>query len=312
VTPRSVTLRSLAPGPLALLGLVIALALPATPTGAHVGDFVVPIYEVPTQDIPDLDDFNLFEWEQIVPAPSLESRDFSSLQVGSPSSADLAVRVYLAWHRGTQRLYMAVERTDDVFINQYAGGDPPNFFGADFIEFYVDGDHSGGQYDCGPPDGTPEQIKLFVGAQAQRWGVIAESPDDVLFSFEGYANGWAAEPPWADMRSRQIGVDPTETRFELFVTPWDNLNWNGPDASVRTFLEPGAVIGLQIGVIDVDDLGSGGIRYSITSLLERPPLICFAENFVDARLVPCERGDCSQADASAVQPSSWARIKAGL
>ena len=99
--------------------------------GAHVGDRVIPIYEVPSSDIPAIDDFSLFEWENIVPEPSLESLDFSSLQVGSPSSADLAVRVYLAWNMATQRLYLALERTDDIYINEYFGGDAPNFIGAD-------------------------------------------------------------------------------------------------------------------------------------------------------------------------------------
>ncbi len=280
--------------------------------GAHVGDRVIPIYEVPSSDIPAIDDFSLFEWENIVPEPSLESLDFSSLQVGSPSSADLAVRVYLAWNMATQRLYLALERTDDIYINEYFGGDAPNFIGADHVEFFVDGDHSGGQYACGPPDGTEDQIRLFVGAQAQRYAVIADAPDAILFGLEGFANGWASLPPWADIRTRQVGVEPTETRFELYTTLWDNLNWNGPDVSVRTLLKPNHIIGLQMGIIDHDAPGSGGIRYSISSLLERPPLVCFAENFVDARLMPCTRGDCTQAESSAVRPDSWGRIKASL
>jgi len=279
---------------------------------AHVGDRVIPIYEVPTSDIPDIDDFSLFEWANIVPESSLESRDFSSLQIGSPSSDDLAARIYLAWNMGTQQLYLAMQQMDDFYINEYAGLDLPNFFGADHIEFFVDGDHSGGQYACGPPDGTPEQIKLYVGSQAQRYAVIAEAPDAVVFGFEGFANGWASLPPWADMRIRQIGAEPTETQLELYTTAWDNLNWNGPEVSLRTLLQPNNIIGLQIGIIDHDKPGSSGIRFSISSLLERPPLVCFAENFVDARLVPCDRGDCTQADASAIRADSWGLIKAGL
>lgn len=289
-----------------------ALLIGASSAVAHVGDRVIPIYEVPTSDLPVIDDFSLFEWENIVPEPSLDSADFSSLQIGSPSSSNLAMRIYLAWNQTTQQLYMSMRRTDDRYINEYVGGQVPNFFGADHVEIFVDGDHSGGQYACGPPDGTPEQVKLYVGSQAQRYAVIAEAPDAIVFGFEGFANGWASLPPWADMRIRQLGNDPTETQFELYTTPWDNLNWNGPDASIRSFLEPDHIIGLQIGIIDHDKPGSGGIRYSISSLLERPPLVCFAENFVDAKLIPCKRGDCSQADASAVRVDSWARIKASL
>lgn len=287
------------------------LLLVACPVIAHVGDFVIPIYEVPSDEIPELDG-SVFEWETIVPQPSLESRDFSSRQIGQPSSADLAVRIYLAWNRTTQKIYMAVERTDDVYINEYIGGLAPDFFGADHVELFIDGDHSGGQYACGPPDGTVEQVRLFVGGQAQRWAVVANAPDDIIFGVDSFANRWASLPPWSDVRIRQVGSEPTQTRIEMSITPWDILNWNGPDASLPSHLEAGGTIGLQIGVIDHDALGSGGIRYSITSLLERPPLVCFAENFVDGRLLPCDRGDCSQADASVVQPSSWARIKASL
>lgn len=304
-------MKRLRPIRIALLCVGLLLGLQAG-VGAHVGDRILAVYEVPSSEIPEIDDFSLFEWESAVPEPSLESSDFSSLQIGSPSSANLAVRVYLAWNRTTQRLYMGMRRTDDSYINEYAGGNAPNFAGADHVEFYVDGDHTGGQYACGPPDGTPEQVKLYVGAQAQRYAVIAEAPDAIVFGFEGFANGWASLPPWADLRIRQIGVEPTETQFELYTTLWDNLNWNGPEASVRTLLQANNIIGLQIGIIDHDRPGSRGIRYSISSLLERPPLVCFAENFVDARLVPCERGDCSQADASLVRSDSWARIKAGL
>lgn len=255
---------------------------------------------IPTSDLPNLDDLSLSDWDGIVPEPSLDLVDVSSLQLGSPETDDLAVRVWLAWHAGTQRLYMAVQSTDDAHHNGYAGGDPPNFGDADHLELFVDGDHSGGRCACGPPAGTPEQVQLFVGSQAQRRGSITEAPDDRLFAFEGAASAWASQPPWADARATRRGVEPTETRIELYVTLWDLLNWVGPEASVRSALAPGRILGLQLGVVDVDRPGSHGIRYSITSLLRRPPLNCCAQSFVDAQLVPCQRGDCSQAPASAV------------
>lgn len=296
----------------ATLAGVAALVLAPEAAPAHVGDRVVPVYEIPTAELPDLDDLSLSDWDAIVPGPSIDLLDFSSLQVGAPGADDLAVRVWLAWHAGSQRLYLSLQSTDDVHFNAYAGGDPPNFGRADYLEFFVDGDHSGGQYACGPPDGTPEQVKRFVGSQAQRWGVIAEAPDDRLFAFEGAASPWASRPPWADARATRRGAEPTETRVELYVTLWDLLTWTGPEASLRSQLAPGRTIGLQVGVVDVDRAGSNGIRYSITSLLERPPLNCYAENFIDALLLPCDRGDCTQAPASAVAADSWGRIKAAF
>lgn len=284
----------------------------AVGAGAHVGDRLIPIYELPSSDLPELDDLSLSPWEQIVPAPSLESMDFTSTQVGMAGTDDLAARVYLAWHGGTRRVYLAVERVDDIYSNEYAGGDAPFFTGADHLQLLVDGDHSGGQFACGPEDATVEQARRFVGAQAQFYAAVAESPDGVRFGYEGAANAWASRPPWADFAVRQLGVEPTQTRMQLYVTPWDDLNWVGPEASVPSRLAPGRILGLQLALIDRDLPGGSGIRYEITSLRTRPGLTCYAENFVDALLLPCDRGDCSRAPESAVRADAWARIKAGL
>ena len=116
------------------------------------------------------------------------------------------------------------------------------------MELFVDGDHSGGQYACGPIEGTLEQIRLFVGSQAQRWAIVSQAPDAILHGVGSFADSWARFPPWADVWVRQIGVEPTQTRIELSLTPWDILNWNGPEVSVPSVLEAGRTIGiLELG-----------------------------------------------------------------
>ncbi len=71
--------------------------------GAHVGDIIYPIYELPTSDLPDLHDGTLEDWEEALPNSSLDLRDFTEM-VGGPAQEleDFAFRIFLAWHNRTQ------------------------------------------------------------------------------------------------------------------------------------------------------------------------------------------------------------------
>ena len=93
-----------------LFGLALAAAaMMPLATGAHLGAFVVPIYELPTSDLPDLHDGTLEDWEAVVPGPSADHRiAWSQVEINSD---DLAWRAFLAWHWASQRLYVGI---DDV------------------------------------------------------------------------------------------------------------------------------------------------------------------------------------------------------
>ena len=133
---------------------MLALVL-AGSAHAHIGEKVFLIFEIPDADLGDLDlfDGDIADWEDVVGDASLTPEDFfADPTVGDGAQydpADMDYRVWLGWNNTNNRLYLAAERTDNVYINEYAGGAPASVWQHDSIEFMVDGDHSGGQYNFG-------------------------------------------------------------------------------------------------------------------------------------------------------------------
>ena len=104
--------------------LVVALS---DDTSAHVGATVYPIFELSTADLPDLQDGSLEDWEDVLGEPSLTHDDFGPRAVGDGAGidpADLAYRIFLGWNSADQRIYMGLERIDNIYLNWYAGGAP--------------------------------------------------------------------------------------------------------------------------------------------------------------------------------------------
>ena len=109
--------------------------------------------------------------------------------------------------------------------------------------------------------------------------------------------------------------------MDMYLTPWDQLHWGGPELSRRTELEAGKIIGFQLVVKESDDRQWGvgayimGLPWPIggpipagADLLEA---LREADYFADVELIPCFRGDCSGA-STAVKQDSWGRIKASF
>ena len=149
-----------------------------------------------------------------------------------------------------------------------------------------------------------------------------EDWDDVLLGASRHA--WTTHPTWADVGGFQQGESPNYSAVEFAITPWDDLNWEGPEHSRRSALEAGKIVGFHIDVIDPDD--KNWEDWGSFSLA--PPVVegqtqrgdvtlnhyFFAENFVDGELIPCHKGDCGSAPpgGTAVRVDSWGRIKASL
>jgi len=280
---------------------------------AHIGTVIYPIYELATADLPDLHDGTLQDWEDVLPGASLDQNSFAPLNVGDGAGinpADLAYRVFFAWNAADQRIYMAIERVDDVYINTYAGGDLVNLWQFDSIEFMTDGDHSGGAYNGFSTDEySAEEIKVLTNYQAQQYVAIAEAPDNRLLGYQGAGQGWVPLPPWADAGGFAFGESPNTSVIEMAVTAWDQLNWQGPEQSKASVLFADKIIGFQISVPDFDT--AAGAYHGFHTLSGQPNTWRLAENFVDGQLVPCTGGDCG-AGPTAVQSDSWARVKASF
>jgi hypothetical protein len=282
--------------------------------GVALNAQIYPVYELPTEDLPDLYDGTLEDWEDVLPGTSLTHDDFAPLAVQDGAGidpADLAYQMYMAWNSADQRLYFCITRVDDVYINTYEGGDPANIWRHDGAEVMVDGDHSGGDYNGFPVDEYgEEQVKLLTGYQAQQYVMLPESPDGMQIGSNTSALGWVTHLPWAEAGGFAEGEAPTTSVIEAALTAWDELNWVGPEVSKRSTLEAGRIIGFQISIMDWDVVGTYHGFHTLSGLANTWRM---ADNFVDGELIGCDYGDCgSDPIPSAVQAESWGRIKASL
>jgi hypothetical protein len=295
-----------------LLALSMAVAFGGFVSAQDVAIF--PVYEISTDDLPDLRDASLEDWEDVLPGTSLTHDDFLPLAVSDGAGidpADLAYRTFMAWHSATQTLWICIERVDDVYINPYEGGDPSVQWMTDGVEFMVDGDHSGGSYNGFSVDEYgEEQAKLLAGYQAQQYTMIPESPDGITIGNNTSASGWVTNLPWADGGGTAYGEAPTTSIMEGYFTPWDELDWHGSEFSTRSTLEAGRIIGFQLSVMDWDVVGTYHAFHTLSGLASTWRE---ADNFVQGELIGCDYGDCgAAANPTAVESESWGRIKASL
>jgi hypothetical protein len=297
-----------------LLALTMTVPLCTLVSAQAVPSF--PIYEISTDDLPDLQDGTLEDWEDVLPGTSLTHDDFAPLAVEDGAGidpADLAYRTFMAWHSATQTIWICLERVDDVYINTYAGGAPQDMWMNDGVEFMVDGDHSGGSYNSFPVEEYgEEQAKLLTGYQAQQYMLIPESPDGITRGSNTSASGWVTNLPWADGGGFAEGEAPTTSVMEGYFTAWDALNWQGPELSTRSTLEEGRIIGFQLSVMDWDVVGTYHAFHTLSGLASTWRE---ADNFVQGELIGCDYGDCGSAPNpidTAVLSESWGRIKASL
>ena len=291
-----------------VVSLTVALAGTAS---AHLGDIVYPIWEIPTSDLPNLHDGTLEDWEAVLPHASLDHNDFAFVGnlVSEVDLEDLAFRVFLAWHGASQRIYMGIERIDDVYQTSGNGS----------TTLMIDGDHSGGQELSWEESSgySQEEIKRLWNSQAQSYHAWPEATGDRRMLQVVPWLTWTTEPAWGDVGGYQYGESPNISVVELTITAWDDLDWNGPELSKRSLLEAGRIVGFNIAVMDYDEPDSpeGGRApdgvYLLAKLGDFGDFLsqsASADNFADGELIPCFRGDCSGA-TTAVSQDSWGRIK---
>ena len=298
--------------------------------GPEANRYNYPFYELLDEELDriDLTDGSVDDWYEVVGEPSLTAPDFVWGTEYEPAEYDpssLDFRIWLAWHQGSGTIWIAMERVDDLYVNNFEGVDDlyVNLGDATYLSSWdsvinlaVDGDHSGGRYryvnwawcrDC------PREELLENQRQAQSWLAIGEAPDGQHVHFYGVANKWVAREPYAAGGGGVLGETPALSVTEFWVTPFDDLIYDDEDASVASELYPGKVIGFQIATQDNDDPLPPydlGIRLSLTE----GPYVSYADYFVDGLLLGAGEDPSlhDDDDVSAVEPSSWARIKAAL
>lgn len=290
---------------------------------AHVGERVIPIYQLSDEDLAqiDLKDGSTEDWENILGEPSLTTLDFGiNFNIGDGVTydpSDLDFRIWLGWNQSTSRIYVAMEAADNVYVNQFRGRKVDGIHnGSDNIALRIDGDHSGGKYQFFREEfDTKEEWYLAFQAQAQAYYIGAQAPDNSYITHSLAHAEWTILPPYAEGGGEVFSEAPVISVTEFFLTPFDRLVWNSPEESVPSRLFPGKIVGLGIDVPDVDTprqdpsrISSDDIHalYSLP-LVYDPPFT--ADLLVDGVLVGL---DGKVPAISAVESDSWARIKASL
>jgi hypothetical protein len=298
-------------GVLYTAGLLVGLTSAAH---AHVGHQVFPISELTDTDLAqiDLKDGSVEEWQNIIGEPSLTALDFSiDSQIGdgpSYDSWDLDFRVWLGWHQATSRIYVAIESSDNVYVNQYQGLDAfPVMISYDSVQFMVDGDHSGGEYGFFRDEfSTEEEWSQVYQAQAQQYFAIARAPDSRYINLL-YFDDWYTLPPYVEGGGGVLGEAPTISIIEFYVTPFDRLVKNSQEETKISVLYPGKVIGFSILIGDFDTAPQ-----EIHGSYRLPPqnrAIFTADLFADGVLVGADGAVPEVPAVSEVEEDSWGWIK---
>jgi hypothetical protein len=285
----------------------------ATSASAHIGDQVYLIFEIPTADAADLDfdDLSIEDWEDVVGDPSVTAADmYPDPGVGEGAGydpADMDYRIWIGWNGDSNTLWGAMERTDNVFVNEYAGGALGDLWRHDgSFEFMLDGDHTGGDYTGSADENwTEEEAKLNNNRFAQQYVGISDAPDGRHIGYQGAGADWVTIPPYADAGGGTVGDSPAVSVIEFYVTPFDDCIWNSAADSKASTLAAGKVIGFQLSIPDFDTAPAAYRAFH--TLSGQASTWRFAERFSDGQLVGADGSA-----PTAVEAQSWGRIKATL
>ena len=294
----------------------------------HSGDRLYPFYEIPDEAAIDITDGSIEDWQQLFGEPSLTSLDFTGFdpndRVMGYDPSDLDFRIYLGWNGASNHIYMGAICIDDVYI----GEDEKSFSymerqGEDSVTLLIDGDHDGSpQWDRVNLDGGDDSGKHDQAAQGYSGVPVRRETSNVgIPFFETYFEGesWWGYPPYGDGGGSVAGENPVVWVTEFYVTPFDMLIRKEPENSLVSDLGAEQIVGFRVLIGDFDEPavnGPGGNSVGKLHVLGsyyggtvRDALGETADTWADGILLPA--GGIDGGD-SAVEPDSWARIKASF
>ena len=310
-----------------LLLNLTAVTAGVVPLAAHNGDRVFPIRYLSEETLAllDQDDGTVEDWLDAVGEPALAPLDFNlisgsegtfTFDTHDPGSLDF--RIWMGW-TPDGRIHVAGQFVDDVYVNEYDPLNDPYFLPGfhDSVILMVDGDHTGGKYFWGQTNELEEAVQ--TNRQAQHYESIAIAPSGgprvVLYytsvgalTFGETAVDWMVQPPFARGGGGVFSENPTIWVTEFHVTCFDLLDHLNPENSVVSELAAGNTIGFNLAVSDYDVEPFGRVAYY--ELINRgdDADLDSADIFVDGLLL----GPDEDFGDSAVESTSWARIKAAL
>ena len=301
---------------LCLLTLAAILAAPGA--HAHVGDQIYPFFELLDEDMDliDLTDGSVDDWLEVIGEPSLTASDFH-FDNGGYDPSDVDFRIWLAWNQSTSTLWIAMERFDDLYFNLYDGEETWKMYVWDSnIRFMVDGDHAGGGYDyplgldCAEctaeqdPGGQPSSAAVDDDRRTRRTSLPLRCQRVGGQGAVHRHGGRRHRPDPGDHGHRAQGDTPSTTSSTMTRTPPRPRSSalarpSGSRYSLLTMTIPSGKTRAWEEDLDVADRQHAGPE------TRRLPI-------VDGLLIGAGEDPSLYDDPSAVEPSSWARIKASF
>jgi hypothetical protein len=285
-------------------------------TDAHKGDRIYPFYELTDEDLLSIDvnDGSVGDWLEVVGDPALVLSDFAPSSLwASYDPSDFDYRIWLGWNQAANRIYVAMERTDDIYVNKFNRNGSQSYsrlmqFHDSSINFWVDAAHRGGPFFLSSIT-DPEERLTLLNQKIQFYTAIAEVFDEgpliELWQTAQSAKGWFSSPPYMEGGGRIFGEGPTVSITEFYVTPFDFFIWNDQENSEVSLLYPGKTIGFAFQLSDYDT-GPGERKSGHSVPVES---LVTGEDFADGVLLGV--GGVIPED-TVVESGTWARIKAAF
>ena len=270
----------------------------------------------------DLHDGFVDEWHDVIGPPTLTGLDFIGRLGAEYQPHDLDFRIWIGWNRSSNRVYVAGQFVDDLYMNDFPVNWYDRFNQHDSMGIWIDGDHRGGELE-------------YNSRTVQSYEAISHVPSGPTVSIPHVTTGfgaasaslrsWVVLPPYSDGGGGVAGENPTVWVVEFYVTPFDwlVLDYTDPDADEPGYVDPVAglepgpesseasplqtarIIGFNVAVMDDDIVGPSQPDFLIVAY-EYP---FSADAFVDGLLVG---SDGNIPGDTAVESITWGRIKASL
>jgi hypothetical protein len=294
-----------------LLAVLASFSL-ASVAFAHLpADFTYFSVQLPDTYLPILDG-DLSEWDIVPDAYVIPTEEMYEQLAGLGKGgagvdlSDMALRSCCGWNDSTNRLYFMSEVFDD--IHQTDRADPQCNWSDDCWEIMLDANHSGGRHGWFS-DLTEEEMKRLNYSEGQQF-VMTEPPVQDVDVWCGNAATWDSERG----EYFDIGWDFTGDQFgestyyiELFIYPFDDMNWEGPDVSKHHDLTEGEIIGLGWAFGDFDELSDS---YDAYWTISGGDATCgLSEALADVYLSPMDPALEGATIGAAVEADTWGRIK---
>ena len=284
----------------------------------------VPVYEIDAGSLSI--DGSLEDWRRLSIPPSMTEQDLifwpqppgrkSHWLLNPPEGAPIDFEVRLAWSAEPSRIFAAFDIVDDDFL------EGSSWTSSDLVGIGVDGDNRDGQFTrhytwgwgggCDDLDSVIERQawkqcpELYNQRIAQYYWVFPDVDGFALLRNYDVSNHWERWDfdPWILEGSLTAAVGRVATgvstpwTVEVMVTPFDDLDFRGPEHSTPSRLAEGQRIGLEILVVDVHP---DGLRHLY--LLGDPSYPdSYTDRFAEVLLVPADR-------QTSVETTKWGWLK---